>query len=69
MGRVTPWDFRQATSLERAADDGPPAAALAEELPELAPVEEVLELEPQAARMSAAIFFFQAEDGIRDVRE
>jgi hypothetical protein len=55
--------------LERAADDGPPAAALAEELPELAPVEEVLELEPQAARMSAAIFFFQAEDGIRDVRE
>ena len=65
---MTPWDFRQATSLERAADDGLPAAALAEELPELAPLEEVLELEPQAASTIAVMRTVPASIANRTVR-
>jgi hypothetical protein len=67
---VTPCDFRQATNFEAVAEFGPPAAARAPELlPELELLDAVLELEPHAARMSAATTTTPARAANRDVRE
>jgi hypothetical protein len=68
LGSVTPWALRQATSLVRAADVGP-GAARADPLLELDELEDVLELEPQAASRSAVTSTVPASAANRDVRE
>jgi hypothetical protein len=65
---VIPWALRQATNLEREAEDCPPAAAPAEELVEPAPLE-VVELEPQAASTSAVAKTVPASIASRTVRK
>ena len=65
---MTPWAFRQATNLVRVADADPPAAALAAAR-ELEEVDDVLELEPQAARTIAVTTTVPASIASRNVRK
>jgi hypothetical protein len=65
---VTPWAFRQATNFDWVADVDPPAAELAA-LPELAELDDVLELEPQATRTSAVTTTVPASIARRTVRK